>query len=409
MNNALTRFPPTRMAAIERLHRFVPNAGRDYAARRNYDLGPDGHIGVSALSPYLRARLMTEREVLDTVLNCHSLSGAEKFVQEVFWRTYWKGWLEMRPQVWAQYQSALQRALDDVHMQSGLRDRWAAACRGETGIDCFDYWAQELVGTGYLHNHARMWFASIWIFTLRLPWELGADFFLRHLLDGDPASNTLSWRWVAGIQTPGKTYLARPSNISNYTEGRFSPIGQLAAQAVALDAPPAPQRNDLPAASTPETGLRSGLILHDEDLSPGYLLDAGITPVTTAVIRTRKALSPLDIAPHVDLFAERAAQDTVARFGSRLGTVTWPDPTEAALTQWARDAGLAQIVTSYAPVGPTADLLRRVQTNAAAPRLHMIRRDYDSGAWPHATAGFFRFKDKIPTLLGKMRAVTALD
>jgi deoxyribodipyrimidine photo-lyase len=65
---------------------------------------------------------------------------------------------------------------------------------------------QELVETGYLHNHARMWFASIWIFTLRLPWELGADFFLRHLLDGDAASNTLSWRWVAGLHTKGKHY-----------------------------------------------------------------------------------------------------------------------------------------------------------------------------------------------------------
>ena len=61
-----------------------------------------------------------------------------------------------------------------------------------TGIEGFDDWARELVDTGYMHNHARMWFASIWIFTLRLPWALGADFFLRHLLDADAASNTLS-------------------------------------------------------------------------------------------------------------------------------------------------------------------------------------------------------------------------
>ena len=62
-----------------------------------------------------------------------------------------------------------------------------------------------------------MWFASIWIFTLNLPWQLGADFFMQHLLDGDPASNTLSWRWVAGIQTKGKNYLARKSNIEKYS------------------------------------------------------------------------------------------------------------------------------------------------------------------------------------------------
>ncbi len=78
------------------------------------------------------------------------------------------------------------------------------------------------MATGYLHNHARMWFASIWIFTLRLPWELGADFFLRHLLDGDPASNTLSWRWVGGMQTMGKTYLARADNIATL-HGRAVP------------------------------------------------------------------------------------------------------------------------------------------------------------------------------------------
>ena len=70
-----------------------------------------------------------------------------------------------------------------------------------------------------------MWFASIWIFTLRLPWALGADFFLRHLIDADAASNTLSWRWGAGLQTVGKTYLARTENIARYTNGRFAPRG----------------------------------------------------------------------------------------------------------------------------------------------------------------------------------------
>ena len=109
--------------------------------------------------------------------------------------------------------------------RGGAVGRGAGGGGGATGIDCFDAWARELVATGYLHNHARMWFASIWIFTLRLPWELGADFFLRHLIDGDPASNTLSWRWVAGLQTAGKTYLATAENIARFTGGRFAPQG----------------------------------------------------------------------------------------------------------------------------------------------------------------------------------------
>ena len=76
----------------------------------------------------------------------------------------------------------------------------------------------------YLHNHTRMWFASIWIFTLNLPWQLGAEFFMKHLFDGDAASNTLGWRWVAGIQTQGKNYLATEWNIKKFTNNRFQNI-----------------------------------------------------------------------------------------------------------------------------------------------------------------------------------------
>ncbi|MEM8654965.1 MAG: FAD-binding domain-containing protein [Pseudomonadota bacterium] len=399
MSDALDRFPPTRTAALEKLHAFLPHAGRDYAARRNYDLGRDAHTGVSTLSPYIRARLITEAEVLEATLARHSASAAEKFIQEVYWRTYWKGWLEMRPAVWGQYKTALKGALDQVQTQSGLRDRWEAACTGQTDIDCFNSWAQELVETGYLHNHARMWFASIWIFTLRLPWELGADFFLRHLLDGDPASNTLSWRWVAGIQTPGKTYLARTSNISKYTEGRFAPKWQLAGEAHALSGPPKPDAMPLPDADRPVPSDRTVLVLHDDDLSPGFLLDARITPVATAVIATRSGLSPLKMAPHVTEFAAAAAQDAVARYGARLGTVSHIPPTPEAIQTWVQDMRADQIVTPYAPVGPAADVIAALAGRGDMPPIRRARRAYDSAAWPYATHGFFRFKDKIPRLL----------
>ncbi|MBF9061264.1 DNA photolyase, partial [Rhodobacterales bacterium HKCCSP123] len=238
--------PPlaTRTEALARLSRFLPRAGRDYAARRNYDLPGAGHPHVSQLSPYLRHRLLTEEEVLSAVLARFSLGTAEKFVQEVCWRTYWKGWLEMRPAVWAAYRRELAELLEGA--DATLTNRLAAAEGGETGIDCFDAWARELLTTGYLHNHARMWFASIWIFTLGLPWQAGADLFLRRLLDGDPASNTLGWRWVAGLQTRGKHYLARPDNIARYTEGRFAPAG-LVSDAAPLEGPAPPQRRAAPA------------------------------------------------------------------------------------------------------------------------------------------------------------------
>jgi deoxyribodipyrimidine photo-lyase len=91
------------------------------------------------------------------------------------------------------------RPVAPVGQGPGPTQPLGGATFGRTGIACFDQWTGELLETGYLHNHARVWFSSIWIFTLRLPWKLGADFFIRFLNDGDSASNTLSWRWVAGL------------------------------------------------------------------------------------------------------------------------------------------------------------------------------------------------------------------
>ncbi len=218
---------PDRAAGLAQLERFATKAGRDYASRRNFDLGPENRGNVSTLSPFVRHRLVLEQEILQSTLALHTPSQAAKFVEEVFWRAYFKGWLEHRPSVWSDYRVSIRRLIDDLDSDADLHARYESAIAGNTGIDCFDAWARELVQTGYLHNHARMWFASIWVFTLQLPWQLGADFFYRHLLDGDPASNTLSWRWVCGLHTRGKTYLARVSNIASYTDNRFNPHGQL--------------------------------------------------------------------------------------------------------------------------------------------------------------------------------------
>ncbi|MDX8348396.1 FAD-binding domain-containing protein [Cognatiyoonia sp. IB215446] len=384
-------FTPTYTAALERLHAFVPLAGRDYAAKRNFD--DTAHV--SNLSPFLRHRIITEEEVLRAVLGRHSAQAVEKFVQEVYWRTYWKGWLEMRPSLWTAYKAELGAALNRIQTESGLRQDWEAACTGTTGIDCFDHWAKELAETGYLHNHARMWFASIWIFTLRLPWTLGADFFLRHLYDGDPASNTLSWRWVAGLQTIGKTYLARPDNIEKYTNGRFRPSG-LAPHAAPLDGAPHPSRGPLPVSDGFDPGARTGLLLTEEDLSPGWLLDQ-ITPVATATIQTTRDRSPLITAPGVSRFVADAMADCVSRFGDRLGPVTSETPD--TLADWANAHDLEQIITSYMPVGPPADAL-------VGQPLRQIVRPYDSTAWPYATHGFFRFKEKIPALIGQIKGLS---
>ncbi len=328
--------------------------------------------------------MITEDEVLESVFAHHSPAAAQKFIQEVYWRTYWKGWLEYRPSVWASYRQSLHQHLNHIQTQSGLRRAWEDACRGQTGIACFDQWAQELAQTGYLHNHARMWFASIWIFTLRLPWELGADFFMRHLLDGDPASNTLGWRWVGGLQTVGKTYLARPDNIAKYTDGRFQPAG-LATFAAPLDGPPAPDRGPLPT-SAPMPSGKIGMLITEDDMSPEWLIDRA-QPTEIAIFDGTPHRSPLSVSNTVRTFVTGAITDLETRVGpiKRLQT-------SADIIEWA--TGFDHIVMPYAPVGGTADALTDTGLT-----LNQQLREYDARAWPFATAGFFKFKDKIPKLL----------
>ncbi len=339
--------------------------------------------------------------MLAAVLGRHSRVAAEKFVQEVYWRTYWKGWLERRPSVWTRYRAGVLRGLDRVAAEPGLHDTWQAACTGDTGIDAFDHWARELVRTAYLHNHARMWFASIWIFTLRLPWELGADFFLRHLADGDPASNTLGWRWVAGLQTPGKTYMARADNIARYTEGRFSPRG-LADSAVPVEGAPNPPAGPVPASGRWDPALPTGLLLTEDDLSPGFVLSRGLDPAGLAILRSDDIRSPLATSAPVCAFTEGAIADTGARHEDRAGPKPgiWrgPQAVEAAL-DWA--SGYRQIVAPWTPIGPARERLDILATRLEARRIPIVRvlRDHDAAAWPHATHGFFRFREKIPGLL----------
>ena len=308
---------PTRAAGLARLAGFAPRAGRAYAAGRNADLA--GHPHVSGLSAYVRHRLVLESEIVAAAQALHG-PAAQKFVAEVLWRTYWKGWMELRPGVWQAYRHGVRAALDRVAVEAGLRRDWQAACTGATGIDCMDHWSRELVSTGYLHNHARMWFASIWVFTLRLPWQLGADFFLRHLTDGDPAANTLSWRWVAGLHTPGKTYLATADNIARHTDGRFRPEG-LARAAAPLPMDDVPPPRPAPRGGVPDAGQPAALLLHEDDLGAEFLLDLGLAPVATAVMTAPEGRSPLIVAPHVAAFATGAAEDATRRLAAHLGPV----------------------------------------------------------------------------------------
>lgn len=392
-------FSPTRAAGLARLAEFLPSSGRDYAEARNY-VSPPAHANVSGLSPWIRCRLISEQEVVAAAVGQHGFAAAEKFVQEIYWRTYWKGWLEQRPEAWTRYTEAVPR------LREGLKGErlaaYAAAKEGRTGIDGFDTWARELVATGWLHNHARMWFASIWIFTLRLPWELGAAFFYEHLLDGDPASNTLSWRWVAGLQTAGKTYLARADNIAKYTNGEHQPSASVLVtetfenneKKLILDFLLERDTDCVTQLVTQSGGLRAGCWVHPEDLGA-----AGGLGLLGLVDGCGFAGWPTGMGRRAGWSARVEAWTRAALVGATPDAFAKPEGEDlaAALAEWARAERL-EVVVAYEPtVGPWRDEARKVETalKEVNVSINWIRRDWDQRWWPLARRGYFPFWEAV--------------
>jgi len=393
-------FFPTRAAALARLNEFLPAAGR-YAAERNY-VRP-GHDNISRLSPWVQKRLLLESEIVTAARERWSFPAVEKFVQEVYWRTYWKGWLEQRPAAWSRWCEAVPRLRASLNAEQS--STLAAALAGNTGIAGFDAWAQELVATGYLHNHARMWFASIWIFTLRLPWELGAAFFYEHLLDGDVASNTLSWRWVAGLQTPGKTYVAKGDNIAFYTDGEHGPqASQLASAPFAITEEPLPKvaawTEDVAQVAPLKSFDRIGLWLHPEDLA----VEQGV--LTGLKIQAINASWPTGISARagwsekVSVWTEAALRDGATQAGNHFGSEVSSSATSdlaASVVEWATQNQL-QAVVAYRPfVGPWLAEALAVESAMACAGIGLIwrRRAWDTEHYPHATRGYFPFWERI--------------
>ena len=210
-------FKPTYQAAIKRKKEFLSLGLREYSNSRNYDYGPNKRHNVSGLSPYVNNGLIDIADLAQECIDLYGERNVDKYVSELFWGVYWKGYLELRPTIWTSFKNDLENLSDYKKSES-----YKKAVNGLTCISCFNEWVDELKKYNYLHNHTRMWFASIWIFTLKLPWQLGAAFFLEYLYDGDVASNTLSWRWVAGLHTKNKAYFASAENIQKYSSKTVS-------------------------------------------------------------------------------------------------------------------------------------------------------------------------------------------
>ena len=218
----LDTFPPTREAALSRLSAVRPS---DYARSRNAIEG-----AVTGLSPYITHGLLSLPEVLAGVIAKHSLDVQHKFVFELGWREYFR-------HVWAFRGEGIFESLrEGLLPQAGYSALLPADIRqAATGVPVIDTAVRTLYATGYLHNHARMWLASYVVHVRKVHWRLAADWLYGHLLDGDLASNHLSWQWVAGTGS-SKPYLFNADNVSRYAPASWHSPGSVIDQSYdALD------------------------------------------------------------------------------------------------------------------------------------------------------------------------------
>lgn len=216
-------FPPTLAAARARIAAIRPD---DYARTRN---ALDG--AVTGLSPYLTHGFLTLPEVLAAVTAQHVLGVQHKFVYELGWREYFRhAWRHRGDGI---FDSLHEGVLPD---RCYARDIPADIREARTGVPAIDMAVRTLYASGYLHNHARMWLASYVVHLRKIHWRAGADWMYAHLLDGDLASNHLSWQWVAGTASR-KPYLFNAENVARFAPAPWhSPGSVIDASYEALDA-----------------------------------------------------------------------------------------------------------------------------------------------------------------------------
>ena len=376
-------FETTRAKAIENLDRFVERNLSDYSKLRNFDFGPDKRSNVSCLSPYITHGVLNEVEIIKKSLAKYSFNKNEKFIQEVLWRTYWKGWLELRPSVWSDYIISL----NSIREKYKENINYLRAIEGKTNIECFDEWVKELKTHNYLHNHTRMWFASIWIFTLDLPWQLGAEFFLKHLYDGDAASNTLGWRWVAGIQTQGKHYLASEWNIKKFTNNRFQNIK------LNENAPPKMAdktysiiKNDF---INPTINEDKTLIIFENSLSfeISNLKEFKFNKIILVV--NSNEFRQVKLSDNVIKFKSELINDQLERIESL--SINCEIVSVDKLKEIKSDFYIL-----YPSVGENLDFVMSNLSN-----YKFIYRELDQFSWQFCNKGFFNFKTYIPKIVAK--------
>ena len=376
-------FEASRAKALDKLNYFVENNLSEYSKPRNFDYGPDNRSNISCLSPYITHGIINEKEVIKKSLNKFSFAKNEKFIQEVLWRTYWKGWLELRPSVWTDFLIELKKIKEDFQNNQTYKN----AIEGKTNVECFNYWVNELKENNYLHNHTRMWFASIWIFTLNLPWQLGAEFFMQHLYDGDAASNTLGWRWVAGVQTQGKHYLASEWNIKKFTNNRFSNIK------LNENAPPKISEKKYSILkqdfTNPENIDQNNLIIFENNLCFETSDFQNNKFKKFYIISNKNENRCIKLSEKVLKFKSSLIQDQEQRFKNQSIDCEVIDISEIKKIEKA--------VGLYPTVGENLDYL-----NSNTFKINFLYRELDQNSWQYCNKGFFNFKNYIPKIISTL-------
>ena len=373
-------FEASRAKAINQLDNFVENNLAEYSRLRNFDFGPEKRLNVSCLSPYITHGIINEKEVIQKSLSKFSFSKNEKFIQEVLWRTYWKGWLELRPNVWTDYLLEL----DKIKKEFQNNQDYLSAIDGKTNIDCFNEWVNELKENNYLHNHTRMWFASIWIFTLELPWQLGAEFFMQHLFDGDAASNTLGWRWVAGIQTQGKHYLASEWNIKKFTNNRFQKVK------LNENAPPKVSEKSYNIVkqnfTNPQNFEEKNLLVFENNLSFEITDFKDKNFKKIYLVSNKNDNRSIKLSEKLLKFKSQLIEDQEKRLKDQ--SIDCEIINISEITNIENCCGL------YPTIGENLDFL-----NSNNLGIHFLYRNIDQNAWKYCNKGFFNFKKYIPKII----------
>ncbi len=376
-------FEASRAKALDKLNNFVENNLSEYSKLRNFDYGPDNRSNISCLSPYITHGIINEKEVIKKSLDKFSFAKNEKFIQEVLWRTYWKGWLELRPSVWTDFLIELKKIKGDFQNNQNYKN----AIDGKTNVECFNYWVNELKENNYLHNHTRMWFASIWIFTLNLPWQLGAEFFMQHLYDGDAASNTLGWRWVAGVQTQGKHYLASEWNIKKFTNNRFSNIK------LNENAPPKISKKKYSILkqdfTNPENIDQNNFIIFENNLCFEKSDFQNNKFKKFYIISNKNENRCIKLSEKVLKFKSSLIQDQEQRFKNQSIDCEVIDISEIKKIEKA--------VGLYPTIGENLDYL-----NSNTFKINFLYRELDQNSWQYCNKGFFNFKNYIPKIISTL-------